>query len=180
MSIFARTRQSTWSTDAPGSSTFSGAQFCGGEAGRHWAFCFFLDETHNIARSGTRPEVAALRPISAAVQLAAHKSAALRPNPLHAERSAEATSRIPKPLGPPPRSNLARSLVQASRRPSLSAKIAPRERFQLSSRNFGRSISRRTDQHLLREARFEPPAIEQESPAPGLSASSWDRVWTRA
>jgi hypothetical protein len=134
MSISARTRRSTWSTDAPESVDGLGRLICGGA--RRRAYCSFLGEARNFARLGIRREVAARRPISKARPISA------APHPA-ARKSRSAASKFP-PCGEVGRShshNPRRSLLRlaetsralsfklhANPRPRL--QIAPRERFQ--------------------------------------------------
>ena len=149
MSISARTRQSTWSTDAPEASTGSGAQFCEGEARRHWAYCSFLGEARNFARLGIRREVAARRPISKARPISAAPHPATRKS-LSAASKSPPCGEVPKP---PHNTQAARSsaslkppaLSRSSFTPTLvlGSKSLPVSDFKLSSRKFGRSVSRR-------------------------------------
>ena len=127
MSISARTRQSTWSTDAPEASTGSGAQFCKGEARRHWAYRSFLREARNFARLGIRREVAACRPISKARPISAAPQPAA-PRPIPSMRRGR-----PKPLPQYPSRSLLR-LAQTSRALSFKLHANPRPRLQIASR----------------------------------------------
>jgi hypothetical protein len=165
MSISARTRQSTWSTDAPEASTGSGAQFCKGEARRHWAYRSFLREARNFARLAAR-RLSRPHPATRKSRSAASKS-------LHAERSAEATPQYPsRSLLRLAQTSRALSFeLHANPRPRL--QIAPRERFQIFVAKVWSVGLAPRDPHSPREARFEPPLSKGEPWAARLSAPSW-------
>ena len=180
MSISARTRQSTWSTDAPGASTGSGAQFCEGAGspplglllfpGRGSQFCA---PRHSPRGRGAPPHLQSPPNLR-------------RPHPRR-PKIPQRRVQIPsmrrgrsKPLPQYPRRSLLR-LAQTSRalsfklhaNPVLGSKSLPASDFKLSSRKFGRSVSRSRGSAFAREARFEPPLSKGGALGRGLSAPSW-------